>query len=163
MKRVLTVSVFALAVVMLSQQQAMAWSKFGFNIGMNVNYECADNVFLWGACRSGPVPGSYGHGMASTMTHGETAYTGSPGFGYAHGHYDPGFGNWSAPGTGGFSYGLNATAPPPVHGGGSGFGGTPGTVPYAPASVPATLPAPAQSAPLAPINYWTQPYYWTGN
>jgi len=168
MKRVLTLSVFALAVVGMTGQQAKAWKKFGFNIGMNVNYESADTNCLWGAYRNGPVPGSYGHGVASTMQYESIP---SHGYGYdGHGHYDPGFGNWSAPGTGNFPYGLNAEAPLP-NGGGT-FAASPALMPYAPGAVPGgtvapapggTLPMPLQSTPVTPNSYERQAYFWPGN
>ena len=46
MKRFVMVCTLALAVMALSQQKASAWKKFGFNIGLNLNMELADNSTL---------------------------------------------------------------------------------------------------------------------
>jgi hypothetical protein len=47
----------ALGLVLSSQQQASAWSKWSFNAGISVNYEGGNNSALWGMFRSGQVPG----------------------------------------------------------------------------------------------------------
>jgi len=59
MKRMMAMGVIALAVLAFTGQQASAWCKFGFGVGLNVNWECGGNSFLWGAYKSGPPPGAY--------------------------------------------------------------------------------------------------------
>jgi hypothetical protein len=56
-KKLLVAGLLALGLVLTSQQQASAWSKWSFNAGISVNYEGGNNSFLWGLSRSGQVPG----------------------------------------------------------------------------------------------------------
>jgi hypothetical protein len=64
MKRFVIACSLALAVSAISGQKASAWSKFNFNVGLNIGYEAAENSFLWGFFRNGPHPyaqaGGYG-------------------------------------------------------------------------------------------------------
>jgi hypothetical protein len=56
-KKFLAASILALGLVLASQQQASAWTKFNFSIGANINYEGGNNNFLFGLYRSGQLPG----------------------------------------------------------------------------------------------------------
>src|SRR5262245_37097105 len=47
----------ALGIVAVSGQQASAWYKVGFSAGISFTWESANNSWLWGALRSGQVPG----------------------------------------------------------------------------------------------------------
>lgn len=51
--KVLTALV-AVACVLAPTQQASAWSRFRFNISMNISWEGANNSWLWGLIKSGP-------------------------------------------------------------------------------------------------------------
>lgn len=139
MKRFMTVCALAVAILGLSQQQASAWKKFGFNIGMNINSESADNSALWGAYRNGPVPGSKGHGQASTITWDK------------HPKYADQFGG-----------GYNPGYAPGDFGGFDGHSG-PAALP-APAPMPQAA-APAYAPTYIPATYWVpaQNNYWPGN
>jgi hypothetical protein len=145
MKRFVTVCTLALAILAASEQKASAWKKFGFNVGLNIAAESADNNLLWGAFRDGPVPGAHTHGLASTITKhhaGHVAPIHGGGFG---GGFDPHF----------------APMPAPVH-------GVPGHGVPAPLPGPAPAPMPQATRP-APTTvqaaYWVpaETYYWPGN
>lgn len=152
MKRIATLSIFALALVALTEQKAQAWKKWGFNMGLSVNGESGDNSCLWGAFRNGPVPGSHGHGMASTMTHGEHAY-------------NPHGGGIGSPAS--FGGGYHGAAPSYGH---DGFAGgfdnsfAPSYANTLPMPYGNTLPMPVQqqSAPMMPATFQLQSYWWPG-
>jgi hypothetical protein len=55
MKKLLAMSVLALAAVAVSGRPAQAWSNWKFNVGLNLQYQGADNSVLWGLFRGGPV------------------------------------------------------------------------------------------------------------
>jgi hypothetical protein len=57
MQRLIIASLAALGFLAASQEQASAWSKFNFGIGMNLGMEGGGNSVLWGAYTSGPAPG----------------------------------------------------------------------------------------------------------
>jgi hypothetical protein len=57
MKKLLTLSVLALAASALSARPAHAWSNIRFNVGLNLHWQAADNSLLWGLFRNGPAPG----------------------------------------------------------------------------------------------------------
>lgn len=54
MKRSLVFGLAALALLLVNRQEASAWSKFTFGIGMNISCEKENTCFLWGLCKSGP-------------------------------------------------------------------------------------------------------------
>jgi hypothetical protein len=56
-KKLLAASFLALGLLLASQQQASAWSKFNASIGASVNWEGGNYNFLWGAIQSGQIPG----------------------------------------------------------------------------------------------------------
>jgi hypothetical protein len=56
MKR-LMMGLAALGLVLAIQQQASAWSKFRFSIGMNISWEGAGNSVLGGLLKGSQVPG----------------------------------------------------------------------------------------------------------
>src|SRR4051812_21402178 len=80
MKRFLVACSLALALTALAEQKASAWSKFNFNVGLNVSYEAAETNFLWGAFRSGPHP---------FAQPGGEVYGGGPHGGYGGQYYNP--------------------------------------------------------------------------
>ncbi len=57
MKKFLTIGVLALVLLALPRQQASAWIKCNFSVGLNFNFESGNNCWLWGAFRNGQVPG----------------------------------------------------------------------------------------------------------
>ncbi len=60
MKRFLVACTLALALMANAQQKASAWSKFNFNVGLNISREASDNNFLFGLYRNGPHPNAQG-------------------------------------------------------------------------------------------------------
>jgi len=46
----------ALALTALSHQQASAWHKFNFSVGLNIGWEAANNSYFCGRFSSGPPP-----------------------------------------------------------------------------------------------------------
>jgi len=73
MKRILCTALAALGLLLGSQQQASAWHKCSFGVGLNLSCEGANNSVLWGVMKGGPAPGQMvdggypggGHDMAS--------------------------------------------------------------------------------------------------
>jgi hypothetical protein len=57
MKRILGASVAALALVLATQQQASAWHKCNFGIGLNLSCEGGGNCVLWGMFKGAQTPG----------------------------------------------------------------------------------------------------------
>jgi hypothetical protein len=68
MNRMLMASLTALTLMGASVQQASAYCKFNFGVGMNLGMESGGNTLLWGAFSSAPAPGM--------------ACGGDPGFGF---------------------------------------------------------------------------------
>ena len=109
MKRILTLGVLALGLVLGSQQQASAWVNFKFGAGVNWNWQSGNNCVLWGLWHGGEVPGpeyfggcpggcpspymSYGGGPGGPDCY--AGYGGAPGATYAGGQM-----NYGAPGNG---------------------------------------------------------------
>jgi hypothetical protein len=66
MKRVFVAGVVALALLAVTRQQASAWCKFNFGVGMNISYEAGGNTksFLFYQRTSSPFPdgGPWAHG-----------------------------------------------------------------------------------------------------
>jgi hypothetical protein len=56
-KKFLTIGALALGLAAVSQQEASAWIKCNFSVGLNWSWESGNNSFLWGAWTSGQVPG----------------------------------------------------------------------------------------------------------
>ena len=48
MKKILAFGLVALALVLATQQQASAWSKFNFGVGLNVGWQGGGNSVLFG-------------------------------------------------------------------------------------------------------------------
>lgn len=84
MKRFLFACSLALGALVADNQQASAWNKFNFNIGMNISYEAAENNFLWGVFRSGPHP------YAQAQQYGQQGQQGFGGYGDPGMQYYPG-------------------------------------------------------------------------
>lgn len=84
MKRFLVACSLALALTALAEQKASAWSKFNFNVGLNISREAAENNFLWGLYRNGPHPFAqgggegYGYGGAGQGGFGGQYYNAMP-------------------------------------------------------------------------------------
>src|SRR5690349_719163 len=112
MKRLFPITVLAIGLLLGSQQQASAWSKFNFGVGFNIGFQGGGNSVLWGMFRGAQVPdaynGGYGdHGPDAGHGHGGDFGPGpgpgpdfghGPGPDFGHGHAglgDPGF---AAPG-----------------------------------------------------------------
>jgi hypothetical protein len=82
--KLIVAGALALGLVLTAQQQASAWTKWSVNVGICINYEGANNNFLWGAFRSGQVPGwptdVYMGGPFAD--HGAAPFYFDPGYGY---------------------------------------------------------------------------------
>jgi hypothetical protein len=59
MKKFLVICGLALALSALSREQASAWHKFNFNVGLNISWEAANNCYFCGLFTSGPAPYGY--------------------------------------------------------------------------------------------------------
>src|SRR5262249_43942034 len=68
MKKIALAGVVALGIVALSQQQASAWVNAKFSIGLNWQWQCGNNNFLWGAWHNGQVPGPEAFGSGPVFT-----------------------------------------------------------------------------------------------
>ncbi len=60
MKRFLFACTLALSVMAIAEQKASAWSKFNFNVGLNLSREASDNSAFFGLIRNGPAPYAQG-------------------------------------------------------------------------------------------------------
>jgi hypothetical protein len=93
MKKFVTLSALAAALLLATEQQASAWSKVNFSCGLNLNWVCSGNSFLWGAYRSSPLPGNpelapmfNGNGGCFNGFNGSYGYSGDCGpYEYAQG------------------------------------------------------------------------------
>lgn len=56
MKKFLMMGALAMALAVLSTQQAPAWINVKFNAGLNYGYQAGGNNLLWGAFRNGQPP-----------------------------------------------------------------------------------------------------------
>jgi len=137
MKRILVASLAALSLVLLSHQQASAYSKFKFGIGFNISWEGANNSFLCGLLKGGPGPGCCASDpYAGCVDGGGSPYCCGGGSPYSHGIGPDGFG-------------AQPIAPPP------------------PPAVPGGAPAVAQPVGYfnypqqAGYGYYQQPSYGT--
>src|SRR5947209_1125671 len=75
MKKILYVSLLALGILSLSQQQASAWINAKFGIGMNFGWQSGGNCVLWGLAQGQQPPPGYG-----PYEVGEPAYSFAPNF-----------------------------------------------------------------------------------
>jgi hypothetical protein len=64
MNKVLAMGLVALALLLTAQQQASAWSKYNFGVGLNVGWEGGGNSVLWGVLNGGPSPGQADGGFS---------------------------------------------------------------------------------------------------
>ena len=62
MKKILLVGVIAIGMIAASQQEASAWVKSRFGVGLNWDYQAGGNSLLWGAWRNGQPPGPEAYG-----------------------------------------------------------------------------------------------------
>jgi hypothetical protein len=59
MKKIVSAGLMAICALVLSQQQASAWTNSRFSIGLNWEKQSGNNSCLWGAKRDGQVPAPY--------------------------------------------------------------------------------------------------------
>ena len=64
MKKLIGMSVVALAITLISMQEASAWSNIKFGVGMNFQWQTGNNGIGKHFWRNGPLPGQpvYGYG-----------------------------------------------------------------------------------------------------
>src|ERR1700733_9668356 len=77
MKKMLVASVVAVALMAGLQQQASAWCKFNFGVGLNCSYEGGGNSLLWGLIKGSPCPNQMGidPGLGAPLTGGYNGHT----------------------------------------------------------------------------------------
>src|SRR5437763_1735249 len=56
-KKFLMIGALALGLAAVSGQEASAWIKCNFSVGLNWSWESGNNSFLWGLWTSGQAPG----------------------------------------------------------------------------------------------------------
>jgi hypothetical protein len=193
MKKLLGLSMVALALTAVSAPRASAWCNTHFSVGLNWSYQSGNNSWLWGALRNGPA-GPEGSDWAfgpPSLFYGKCG-------GYGNG-YGPGFGPGPAFGA---VYGggpeMIGSAPPPIMNGapapswtapaptpgpskkdekkdGNEQAGSGRTASYHPVAYPhASYPAVSYPAPsyqpayqpayqYAPASYYTPSYYQYGS
>jgi hypothetical protein len=78
MRKILAACAVALALVLATGQQASAWHKCSFGVGLNIGFEGGGNCLFWGLLKGAPAPGQ----MDGNFSGGD--------FGSASG-FDPGF------------------------------------------------------------------------
>ncbi len=135
MKKILTMALAALSLLAITEQQAKAWSKYNFGVGLNLGWEGAGNSVFMGMFKGQAAPGTDGAG------YGGGGYMGRPGYGAYPGmqpYGAPGYGN--SPGYGGdpSQYPGAGTEPP-----------------LAPTNEPEKVPAPTPVRPAA-YNFYPQ-------
>jgi hypothetical protein len=80
MKKMMVAALLALAVTASARQEASAWSKFNFGVGLNLSYETTGSCFGWGFnCAPNPPPCGYG------ACPSYPAYAGYPAYGFNFG------------------------------------------------------------------------------
>ncbi len=144
MKKFLTIGALALGLAAFSQQEASAWIKCNFSIGLNWSWEAGNNNYFWGMIRTGQVPG-----YPTDYQQSAHVPTPSP---YA---------------------GMMGAAPPMVYGDGHAPHGAPGFTPPPPQTVePPAGKAPAQPTTTTsqyyntgyqPVGYQAPSYYQAPN
>jgi hypothetical protein len=120
MKKIVALSVMALAVLALSGQKASAWSNIKFGVGLNLSYTGGGNNFLWGAYKSQQPP-AQGYGAVPPPVPGGIPPAMPGAFGPGFGGYGPGFGGgfdggYGAQGAAGYNLGQEAAAAPAAQG-----------------------------------------------
>ncbi len=88
MKRILVLSVFAIGMLATTQQEASAWVKTKFGVGLNWDYQSGGNTFLWGLWRNGQPGGPEVFGPHAHPHFGVSPYFGVP-QGFAPGAFQP--------------------------------------------------------------------------
>jgi hypothetical protein len=160
MKKLLVMSVLALAVSMACQQTASAWSEFKFSAGVNFGWVGGGNRFFWGLYRSAPYPGGpdlppvFGQAFLA-----QQAPHGGFGGGYAPGPYIPG------------PVGPGMVSPHPPTPYGPGFQGPPPAPYHDEASLWSPAPPISSAVPFGPSDiqltdfpgsYYQAPATWYG-
>src|SRR5438445_7914094 len=88
MKRFVTICAAALAVLALANQQASAWTKSSFSVGLSFNREASDNSLVHGwLYQNGPHPLAQGGGDFGG--YGGHDYPASDGIPFASAHSAP--------------------------------------------------------------------------
>jgi len=103
-KKIVAFGLAALALVMMSQQQASAYKKLNFGVGLNLGWEGANNSVLWGVLKGGPGPGmdgGYGYGGDHGFVPGDQSFAPVPQAfgpgGFGPGGFDPSYASPMAP------------------------------------------------------------------
>jgi len=136
MKRIPCTAVMALGLMLASQQQASAYCKFNFGVGLNLGWEGANNSVLWGVLKGGPGPG-----MSDGSYPAFAAGYPSGGHSQINQGFDP---SYAAP-----AYPPSGTAMPMA------------TMPY-PAPMTQVRPMPQMPrAEMQPVGYFSYPTYPT--
>jgi hypothetical protein len=58
MKQILTAALLTLGLAATVPQQAQAWSKFNFGVGLNLGWQGGGNSAFWGLVKGSPMPGT---------------------------------------------------------------------------------------------------------
>jgi hypothetical protein len=82
MKKVLVLGLMALALALLTHQEASAYKKFNFGVGLNLSCEGANNSIMWGVAKGGPGPGWADGGFPGGYGYGNPDYFGGQPFGH---------------------------------------------------------------------------------
>jgi hypothetical protein len=106
MKKVLAMSLVAVAVVATWPRQASAWHRFNFGVGLNLSCEGGGNSFLGGLFKGKCCPGddqtdgAYPGAPNGGYVKGKRGFDGDPGYAGRRGlDGDPGYGaRWQGPG-----------------------------------------------------------------
>jgi hypothetical protein len=88
MKKLLSLAVLTVCALAITEHRADAWINSKFSIGLNWHLQSANNSWLWGAWKSGQVPGpeAFGGGGYGPMMQQAPAF---PYFGSAPQGYPP--------------------------------------------------------------------------
>jgi hypothetical protein len=92
-KQIVAVGLAALALMLMTHQQASAWHKCSFGVGMNLACEGGGNSVLWGMAKGAPSPGQMDGGFPDGYGYGP----GAPAFGGNFAPIDPGLAANPAP------------------------------------------------------------------
>jgi len=77
MNKIVMAGLAALALTTVAGQQAQAWSKYNFGVGLNVGWEGGGNSVLWGLFKGANVPGA---GMGGDFGGGGVMPAPGPGY-----------------------------------------------------------------------------------
>lgn len=157
MKRLLLASFLAVAVLATTRQDASAWCKFNFGVGLGFNYEGGGNNLLWGLVKTAPYPGapaSAAPGCGLFGGNGCGLFGRNCGMNQTPGLVPYGYGTFAGPGYGGYPLAGDHVAP-----GGDTYV-APAPTPTKPETTP--KPTPKSAAPVAPPTTQRVGYYTYG-